>query len=77
MSNFSDDIKLLAELDAEIKTAAAAANPPEFAKDFISAVLPGAAKLMPVQQKQAQERLDRLTRVKERLEELIEKEHSR
>jgi hypothetical protein len=76
MSNFKEDLKLLAELDAEIKSAEAAANPPEYARDLISAIIPGAGKLMPIQRKQAQERLDRLRRVKDRLAQLIEKEYA-
>lgn len=76
MNKFKEDVKLLAELDAEIRSAEAAANPPEIAASLVSAIMPGAGKMMPVVQKASRQRLDTLQRARTRLAQLIDKEHN-
>lgn len=75
-SRFQLDIRLLAELDAEIEVTSRAANPPEGATAFLGALSPGLSGMLPVAAQQAQRKLDLLQRLRARLGELIEKEHS-
>lgn len=75
MKQFESDVRLLAELDAEIKSVETAAYPPQIAADLLSAIMPGAGKLMPTAQKASQRKLELLRSVRQRLGELIAKEH--
>lgn len=75
MSNFESDVKLLAALDAEIKALEATANPPEMGVALLNTVLPGVGKMMPFAQKNALKKIETFQQIRNRLAELIEKDH--
>jgi hypothetical protein len=78
MGAFKNDIKLLADLDALIKEQERSANLDPVAKDLAGALFPGiGGKLVNAGQRMAAQKIDTLTRVKERLVELIEAEHDK
>lgn len=72
MSKFSDDVKLLADLQAIISEEEKTANPPAYAGDVFGAISPVLRKAMPAAQKKARRNIDVLTRAKKRLEELLD-----
>ena len=76
---FKEDCRLILELEAMITAEEnhAKAAESDLMNVLACAILPGAGKLMPLAGKQAVKKLDVLTRLKTRLEELLEMEHSR
>ena len=72
MSQFSEDVKLLSDLNALIDRAERSAHPPELAGAVFGAISPVLKAAMPAAQKDAERQLDVLTRAKARLEQLIE-----
>ena len=74
MNQFSQDVKLLADLSALIEHTKKQAKPPAFVGAFLGSFSPLLKDALPFAQESAKKELDILTRAKERLEELIEEE---
>lgn len=72
MSQFTEDVQLLADLNGLIERAQKQATPPEFAGAVFGAISPVLKAAMPAAQKEAQRQVDILTRAKTRLEALLE-----
>lgn len=72
MNQFSQDVKLLADLSALIERAEKQAKPPEFAGAVFGAISPVLKAALPAAQAAARKEVDVLTRAKTRLEELME-----
>ena len=72
MSKFSDDVKLLADLQGLISKFEKQANPPPFSGAVMGAISPVLKAAMPAAQAAAREQVDILVRAKTRPEELME-----
>ena len=72
VSKFSDDVKLLADLQAIITEEEKTANPPAYARDLFGSISPVLKKAMPATIAKAKKRIAVLTRAKKRLEELLD-----
>ena len=72
MSKFTDDVKLLADLQTIITEEEKTANPPAYAGDLFGAISPVLKKAMPATIAKAKKHIAVLTKAKKRLEELLE-----
>lgn len=75
MSNFANDVQILADLQSLIDEAEKTANPPSYAGAVFGAISPMLKKAMPAAQERARHQIDVLTRAKNRLAELLEEAH--
>nr|DAM20900.1 MAG TPA: hypothetical protein [Caudoviricetes sp.] len=66
------DANLLADLQKLIEEKKKAANPSEDCKEIVGTLTPIFGKLMPMMQKKQQAEVDTLTRVRNRLAELLD-----
>lgn len=75
MSQFSDDVKLLGDLQSLIEEQRKTAQMSPSAQMIVKKFLPGSGNLLPEAQARAERTITVLTAAKERLAELMEEAH--